>query len=570
MEPFIILNAYCILVCSICQYGVPVQEAPTHLAKHHRSIPTSQRKSILQAIQPLGLIKDQKALEWFPLPQSCIPATPELAGPYDDGFQCSRCAYIVRNLTKMKEHCRVVHSWVNPRTKGGDVAKKAAQTYEYPWRTGVLCQRFFPSRRGSGWFEVAAERESLASPAVRQIPPQQEETFVSTLLSQFQQVQRRTTDSTNNEGKAEPNPWLRRVGWAEHFESDDTQFIYRTASLDIEDGWEEGDFTVEKETLQQVWESLSRVIYAAQKACSYEEAGSAVLFEIGRKVVTMKPTTPFPSRLEARTMERYINVWKRVLGYIFRTVDLDDGIRPDYEWTREQEKSLSRFRELLRRASAGDGAGEKELDRAHLDFLITVLDHPLPGRSYDSVLLSALAALGIREDGGWRQPVDYTSFYSAIIKIARMLVVRHSQLEAEDAGNAGDQDGTFAIVRRKVSRFMTVVHPGNQPTPMDWIFDARSYGLKIRYTTSIAGQISWVGSTVTFQKVVFSIEGLTDMLHELVSSLRRTMDNLLLVAHGAVPPSVDWEQLYDDMGNEGVGFSFLRDPRNTQLQAFSS
>ena len=362
MEPFIILNAYCILVCSICQYGVPVQEAPTHLAKHHRSIPTSQRKSILQAIQPLGLIKDQKALEWFPLPQSCIPATPELAGPYDDGFQCSRCAYIVRNLTKMKEHCRVVHSWVNPRTKGGDVAKKAAQTYEYPWRTGVLCQRFFPSRRGSGWFEVAAERESLASPAVRQIPPQQEETFVSTLLSQFQQVQRRTTDSTNNEGKAEPNPWLRRVGWAEHFESDDTQFIYRTASLDIEDGWEEGDFTVEKETLQQVWESLSRVIYAAQKACSYEEAGSAVLFEIGRKVVTMKPTTPFPSRLEARTMERYINVWKRVLGYIFRTVDLDDGIRPDYEWTREQEKSLSRFRELLRRFTASDGAGEKELN----------------------------------------------------------------------------------------------------------------------------------------------------------------------------------------------------------------
>jgi len=68
-----------------------------------------------------------------------------------------------------------------------------------------------------------------------------------------------------------------------------------------------------------------------------------------------------------------------------------------------------------------------------------------------------------------------------------MLVVRYSQLEAEDAGNVEGRDGTFAIVRRKVSRFITVVHPGNQPTPMDWIFDARSYGLKIRYTTSIAG-----------------------------------------------------------------------------------
>jgi len=38
---------------------------------------------------------------------------------------------------------------------------------------------------------------------------------------------------------------------------------------------------------------------------------------------------------------------------------------------------------------------------------------------------------------------------------------------------------------------------------------------------------------------MFSIEGLTDMLHELVSGFRRTMDNLLFVAYGAIPPSVD-------------------------------
>ena len=71
-----------------------------------------------------------------------------------------------------------------------------------------------------------------------------------------------------------------------------------------------------------------------------------------------------------------------------------------------------------------------------------------------------------------------------------MLVVRHSQLEAEDAEDGGtleNQDGLFTIVRRKTSKFMTVVHPGNQPTPMDWIFDARSYGLKIRYTTLVTG-----------------------------------------------------------------------------------
>ena len=40
---------------------------------------------------------------------------------------------------------------------------------------------------------------------------------------------------------------------------------------------------------------------------------------------------------------------------------------------------------------------------------------------------------------------------------------------------------------------------------------------------------------------MFSIEGLTNMLHELISGLRYTMDNLLFVAYGAVPPFIDWE-----------------------------
>ena len=56
--------------------------------------------------------------------------------------------------------------------------------------------------------------------------------------------------------------------------------------------------------------------------------------------------------------------------------------------------------------------------------------------------------MGIREDGGWLQPDDYTGFYSAIIKVARMLVIRQSQLEAQDAGQV--ETSVFALVRIKV------------------------------------------------------------------------------------------------------------------------
>ncbi|KAK3983767.1 hypothetical protein QBC44DRAFT_202338, partial [Cladorrhinum sp. PSN332] len=53
-------------------------------------------------------------------------------------------------------------------------------------------------------------------------------------------------------------------------------------------------------------------------AYSYEEVGSTILFEIGRKSIYIKPIIPFTGRLKPRTTERYINVWKRIIGYIFR------------------------------------------------------------------------------------------------------------------------------------------------------------------------------------------------------------------------------------------------------------
>jgi hypothetical protein len=44
----------------------------------------------------------------------------------------------------------------------------------------------------------------------------------------------------------------------------------------------------------------------------------AVLFKANRKAVNMKPPRPFDARLEAYTIERYINLWKQVVAYLFR------------------------------------------------------------------------------------------------------------------------------------------------------------------------------------------------------------------------------------------------------------
>ncbi|KAK3983951.1 hypothetical protein QBC44DRAFT_253964, partial [Cladorrhinum sp. PSN332] len=54
--------------------------------------------------------------------------------------------------------------------------------------------------------------------------------------------------------------------------------------------------------------SISRLVFTAQAVYLYEKVGSAILFEIGRKSIYIKPITPFIGRLKPYITERYINI----------------------------------------------------------------------------------------------------------------------------------------------------------------------------------------------------------------------------------------------------------------------
>jgi hypothetical protein len=96
---------------------------------------------------------------------------------------------------------------------------------------------------------------------------------------------------------------------------------------------------------------------------------------------------------------------------------------------------------------------------------------------------------------------DYTPKYSAVIKLARLMVVQEGykqQQEAikqlEERGLTADEASEeacsyFYFIRRLTHQFMTMSHNGQDPTPMQWIFKSRSYGFEIRYTTTAEGCI---------------------------------------------------------------------------------
>ncbi|KAJ9419839.1 hypothetical protein FOXG_22180 [Fusarium oxysporum f. sp. lycopersici 4287] len=90
-----------------------------------------------------------------------------LAPPKLDVLKCRQCNnFNVRQLQAMQEHYRKSHGWVNPRSIGRP-AEGLSSTDNVPWIEGVACQRFFPSREGSRWFQVNFKTERCNASALK-------------------------------------------------------------------------------------------------------------------------------------------------------------------------------------------------------------------------------------------------------------------------------------------------------------------------------------------------------------------------------------------------------------------
>ncbi|KAH7126562.1 hypothetical protein B0J13DRAFT_646665, partial [Dactylonectria estremocensis] len=160
--------------------------------------------------------------------------------------------------------------------------------------------------------------------------------------------------------------------------------------------------------------------------------------------------------------------------------------------------------------------------------LIGMLDHQFKQSHYDSIILSGLAIMGIDSEGKWIKPAEYTPKYSGIIKVARMLVLYQLYIEREDEvaekmkvieeeQAREEAEGIYRIMQRKSHRFITQVseRDDSEPTLMDWIYDIRTYGMKIRYATAAGGTIDWRGNMIIYRSVRVTTSQLSEIMHTL-------------------------------------------------------
>ena len=217
------------------------------------------------------------------------------------------------------------------------------------------------------------------------------------------------------------------------------------------------------------------------------------------------------------------------------------------------------------------------IQKACLEFCIALLNQSITRKEYDSPLVCALAVLGVKEDG-WKGPEQYPPILSAVIKVARFMVVQQalelSQPFDEDEfddDNAYESDssrppqrrpkGCLQFVQEMMDRFMVRGSHG----PMQWMLDLRTYGLKIHYNTTSRGHVEWTGGNeLLYKGLQFNMAQFRGMVHGLATESRRLLMEELMFGNNkaAEPvPSVPWDSMRDNPTDERPRWNFLKDHR---------
>ncbi|KFY04739.1 hypothetical protein O988_00564 [Pseudogymnoascus sp. VKM F-3808] len=329
-----------------------------------------------------------------------------------------------------------------------------------------------------------------------------------------------------------------------------------------------------------------------QKHVVEEVVGEAALFRVNATEYGKKGENPFYMDLKDRTHLIYRAYWKQMLNFVVRAeLDWEKKERPPYRFTRGQRMAFVKFTqkaedfeglEVKEEMSREEREQIEELDRACLRFCIELLDHRLVGNPYDSAIISGLSTLGIGRGETWVGAIQYTTIYSAIIKIARALVVEEGYqtwtrkiaacklVEMDEEEAIKTTESPYQLIRQMVDRFIGLEGGTRDPSPMDRIISKRTYGMAIRASTTAGGEISWIGDRIFGYGLEFDMGQLQTTIHGVVAEARMIlMQDLTMIpldAFGDINegqvPQIEWANLRDNMAESRVGWSFLDDVRN--------
>ncbi|KAK6441318.1 hypothetical protein LTR95_002461 [Oleoguttula sp. CCFEE 5521] len=298
----------------------------------------------------------------------------------------------------MQEHCKVQHGWVNHQRRGGRPKKKQKHSRNGIWNDSISGQRFFEYAQWRRLFAVRIDHVPT-TPVSRQAGIE-----IAKRVSSSENVARAAKHNQrriqSHSHRCIANPWLDFVGWRR-----------RLAGFPV------------KELIQTTW--------PAKEEAHFDES------------IHESQDDAYPAGSEA-ALARACQATKRMIGCAFHTStvehvgrvaleavnrrELDD--MPRYRLSDAQRVALQR---LYRACQKDEGESRAEAverqtaaEKASIVFWIRMFDHELQDDEFDSGVISALAVLGLDEQGNWKAALNYTPTLSAVITTMRAVVVHRA------------------------------------------------------------------------------------------------------------------------------------------------
>ncbi|KAF1922379.1 uncharacterized protein M421DRAFT_78421 [Didymella exigua CBS 183.55] len=180
------------------------------------------------------------------------------------------------------------------------------------------------------------------------------------------------------------------------------------------------------------------------------------------------------------------------------------------------------------------------IEKACLMFCIALLDQRIRRKEYDCALVCALAVLGVKEDG-WKDAELYPLILSLVIKITCFMVVQHalelsepfeeevfnndSAYRGSDSGSSNPRLRCLEFVQQMIDRFIV----RGSHSPMQWMLDLRTYGLKVHFNTTARGNVEWMGrDKLLYKNVHFTMAQFRSMVHGMQAESKRMLVEELL------------------------------------------
>ncbi|RMI97528.1 hypothetical protein CDV36_016208 [Fusarium kuroshium] len=596
MEYFVYMQDLRLLCCRSCKVAVTYNRIYTHLRNKPHKLIKKHINEVERWAKTLDLVHGEEEILALPLVPDDSPPIEALGQPKSGGFRCTftqECRAVGGNLRRIREHLSKVHA-VDLGAKPGPRPASATDEVQGSayWREGVLYQQLFAKGRRSELFEVARGQNLAQLEAERRRAESDVQQVTQAFQSKANNVRKREVDAIEEQGDlAAPHSWLRRLGASSHLKdfSEKKEFLRGLLSLKYTLKPDEADAEDDTE-LKYIHAAVRRLVRKAAAASRPGVVSWNVLFEVNRKELHRERSTPFHFRFKQHTRKRYIAICLQFFAYVVRVMSYESAAdRPPFKLTGRQ---MDAFDSMMEHASelvdmpdmpteGSTSTRTKELytklEDATLAFYISVLDHFTKGTEYDSILVSFLMVLSIRNDGTWETYGNFTPKLSAIMAISRVLLVKHTvdkragyvQQRVEQGQTREEAEerspGHFEIMSDMTRRFLVGGAEGWDTTPTQFIIRLRNYGRAVAGNSATPGSISWDNEDAVYKGIRINILGVQSMLHAALRQAETLLyKHLLLCADydDQSPaelglPEIPWSQLIDNAADATVGHSFV-------------